>query len=356
MWTKLLHQNFLEDKRGWPKGKRRKWDKVTEDRIKTIFQQLDGDFYQFYTGATAIEQKWKKIYSDIPPPPLRTIGRILSDLGLSAKRKKGRNKGASRYLCYPEHTIYHLLGGRVLEIDFIGKKYITGRTKPLNFVAFSFKKEPKLRYFKRIEGQTADNFIKQCERFFKKFEKPDFAKVDNSLATIGSASGKRNISKAMNYLLKNQVIPIFSVPRKPFSQASVEGNASVFARKFWNRIQFKSLEEIDEKLEWFNKSSERYLDYKKSKKKSAKKKNFIPRVYFTRQVKEDEETHRAFIDILNDKVYLPKSYINYFVLAEWNLKVEKLYIYFEKELKSKLIKEKLLRINQKSKETFSDFI
>lgn len=352
-WTKLPNQDFTRDNRGWPKGKRKKWTKETERRIKTISNHLKNNPHQFYLGATVIEQEWRKRFSNQSPPPLRTIGQILSDLGLSEKRGRDRHKGAAKYLCYPEHTIYHLLGGRVLESDFIGRKYLTNRTEPLNFIAFCFKKEPKLRYFKRISGETANNFIEQTEHFFEKFEKPDFMKIDNSLAVIGSASGKRNISKAMDFLLRNQVIPIFAVPRKPFSQASIEGNNSVFSRKFWNRIQFKSLEEVDEKLEWFNRSSERYCGYQRPKATKPTEKQFIPKIYFIRQVKEDkEQTGKAFIDILNEKVFLPKSYINYFVLAEWNLKQEQLYIYFEKEQQPKMIKKLLFKINQRSKEKF----
>lgn len=216
---------------------------------------------------------------------------------------------------------------------------------------FPLKKEPKLRYFKRIEGQTAENFIKQSELFFKKFEKPDFMKVDNCLATIGSASGKRNISKAMAFLLSNQVIPIFAVPRKPFSQASIEGNNSVFSRKFWNKINFKNIQEVDKNLEWFNKSSQEYTGYQPPKVVKKDKKNFSPVIYFVRQVREDkEQTEKAFIDILNDKIFLPQSYINYFVLAKWDLKEEKLYVYFEKDQISKQIKKIKFSINKRSKE------
>jgi hypothetical protein len=355
-WTKSPNQDFSKDNRGWPKGKRRKWSKKTEKRIKAVHQELEQDSYQFYTGATAIDQEWRKRYSETPPP-LRTIGKIMADLGLSAARKKGRNKGAAHYLCYPEHTIYQSLGSRVLEADFVGKKYLRGRTDPLSFIAFSFKKDPRLRYYKRVEGQTAENFIKQSGLFFKKFEKPGFVKVDNCLATIGSSSGKRSISKTIAFLLENQIVPIFAVPRRPFSQASIEGNNSVFARRFWNRIDFKSAKEVDEKLEWFNLSSQRYLNYQPPKIESNRKKNFIPKVYFIRQVREDkEQTGKPSILILNEKVLLPKSYINYFVLAEWNLKQEKLYIYFEKELKSKMIKQLSFKINLRSKEKCSHFI
>ena len=356
-WTRSSKQDFAQDDRGWPKGKRRKWTKLVEKRIKGIYQTLKSNPLQFYSGATIIDQEWRKKFPKIPPPPLRTIGRVLSDMGLSEKRSKGKNKGASRYLCYPEYTIYTLLGGRVLEADFIGKKYLAGMTEPLNFISFSFKKEPKLRYFKRVQGQTAENFIKQSNHFFKRFEKPDFVKVDNCAATIGSSSGKRNVSKSMKFLLEKQVIPIFAVPRKPFSQASIEGNNSVFARKFWNRIKFKSATEVDRKLEWFNDASERYCDYQKPRFKKSVKKNFAPKIYFIRQVKEDrEQTGKAMIDVLNEKIFLPKSYVNYFVLAKWNLREERLYIYFEKEQKPKMIKRLSFRINLRSKKGCSHFI
>ena len=127
-WTKLSNQNFTQDNRGWKKGIKRKWNKATEKKIKQIYQEVENNPIKFYSGATAIDLEWRKKYPE-SPPPLRTIGKILSDLGLSSKRRKDRHKGAARYLCYPEHTIYVLLNGRVLEADFIGSKYITGRTR-----------------------------------------------------------------------------------------------------------------------------------------------------------------------------------------------------------------------------------
>jgi hypothetical protein len=52
---------------------------------------------------------------------------------------------------------------------------------------------------------------------------------------------------------------------------------------------------------------------------------------------------------LHEKIVLPKSYINYFVLAEWNLQKETLAIYFEKEHRSKIIKRLPFPINPRSK-------
>lgn len=348
-WTQASDQDFTQDNRGWKKGKRRKWAKETERKIRKIYNGLKNNPSQFYLGATAIKQEWRRKYLKIPPPPLRTIGQILQDLDISKKIRKDRHKGAAKYLCYPEYTIFNFIAKRVLELDFIGKKFIANRTEPLNFISFSFKKEPKLRHFKRISGETGDDIIKYSKLFFKKFEEPDAIKMDNGFAMAGSSSHSRVISNVPLWYLSQKIIPIYSVPRKPFSQASIEGNNSVFARNFWNRIQFKNLKEVDAKLEWFNKSSEQYAGYQKSE--GIKRKNkFIPKIYFTRQVLEDQKTKKGFIDILQEKISLPKSYINYFVLAEWKLKQETLCIYFEKEQQSKMIKRLSFKINQKSKE------
>lgn len=355
-WTKDPNQNFIEDNRGWKKGKRKKWDKVIENKIENIYRDLENNPLKFYVGATAIENEWRKKYPSLIPPPLITIGRILLDLGLSKKRRKDKHKGASRYLCYPEYTVFNIIAKRVLELDFIGKKFIKDRTEPLNFISYSFKKPPKLRYFKRVFGETGDEIIKYSKLFFKKFEKPDAIKMDNGFAMAGASSHKRVISKVPLWFLSQKIIPIYSVPRKPFSQASIEGNNSVFSRKFWNKIEFKNIQEIDKKLEWFNKASEEYLNYQKPKQKLKTNKNFIPKIYFIRQVKEDEKNNKAFIEVANENIFLSKPYINYFVLAEWNLKQEILCLYFEKEQKSKMIKKLSFKINQKSKEKLQNLI
>lgn len=344
-WTRSSAQDLSADKRGWPKGRQRHWDQITIDRIKEIHQFQQDDPHQFFCGATAITQEWRRRYPQAAVPPLRTIGRILAELGLSGKRRTTKAKGAARYLCYPEHTIYQQLPGRVLEADFIGKKYLGGG-EPLNFIGFSFKKAPKLRHFQYVPAQTAEAIISQSQRFFARFEKPDFFKVDNCGATIGSGSGQRTLSRFICFLLSEQIIPIFSVPRKPFSQASIEGNNSVFSRKFWNQRAFTGQVDVVQQLEWFNEASELYTGYCRPAQPRANKSNFVPQIYFIRQVAHEAEARSGFINILNEKISLPAAYINYFVLARWDLARERLDIYFEKELKPKRIKQMKFAINQ----------
>lgn len=348
-WTRSASQDLQIDRRGWPMGKGRLWGETARRRIQKIHRELERNPHEFYSGATAIAQRYRRHFPDEPLPPLRTIGRMLKELGLSQSPKK-RTKGASRYLCYPEYTVYETLGARVLEADFIGQKYLTGRSEPLHFVGMSFKQPPKLRYFYRVEAATTEALIGTCEDFFKRFEIPDVMKVDNAQATIGTGSGRRCLSRFMVYLLNKKIIPVYSVPRRPFSQASIEGNNSVFTRKFWRSTEFSSIRQVNTRLGWFNDSSLAYTGYDTTKRRRrASKKGFIPRVYFIRQVQQDEATGKGYINVLNETVSIRKNYINYFVLAEWNLNTEQLLVHFEKDQSTKVIKTMDFTLNPNSK-------
>lgn len=346
-WTSNPSQDFEADQRGWQKGKGRKYQQQDVKKVIRLHNQLTEDKHNYFQGASAVLQQWRRKYPKVTAPSLRTIGRIMKEQGLS-KSQRGRVKGASAYLCYPEHTVYQRMGGRVLEADFIGKKYIDGSSEPVNFIGFSFKKNPRIRHYQRIQSQTSECFIRETKRFFDQFEKPDFIKVDNCLATIGSASGKRNLSKAMLFCFRHQVNPIFSVPRRPFTQASIEGNNSVFSRHFWNRSRFSSLKQIDKELSWFNDSSLLYTDYKKPA-LAKEKKGYTPKVYFLRQVLENED-EEGYIDILNEKLQLEKSLINYYVLADWDIEKEVITVSIERQLKLVKLLSQEFSINSCSKE------
>ncbi len=303
----------------------------------------------FFAGASAIIQRWQERYPEIKPPQLRFIGRVLKKYNLSEKIKKGHQKGASKYLHCPEYSILNL-GESLLEIDFIGKKFIKARTEPLNFIAFSLKKPRKLKHFRRISGETGDNIIKESKRFFRKFEKPEVIKIDNSFASYGGGSQKRTLTKVILFYLKEKIFPLFGPPRKPWSQASIEGANSVFSRKFWKKFDFKDLKEVDQRLKDFNNSYQWYLGYRPSKEELLIRSKFIPKIYFIRKIYQDPITEKGYIDILNEKIFLPKSYLNFFTFSEWNLKEEILYVYFEKEKALNLIKKLSFKIHPKSKE------
>lgn len=354
-WTKSPNQNFYIDGRGWPKNKLRRYTPLDESRVIEIFNHLNSQGVAYFSGATAILQEYLKLFPQEQALSLRFIGRTLTKYGLSRKPKT-RNKGASRYLHYPEYTITHL-GESLLEIDFIGKKFISGRSEPVNFIAFSLRIPRKLKYLQRVEAETADEVIKHCCIFFERFEKPEVVKIDNGFAFAGSGPHPRTISKVIIFLLKEKIIPVFTAPRKPWNQASVEGANSIFSRKFWLRFQFHSLSEIDTKLEEFNRAYQQYLQYTKPGSIQACEKNqqgdFRPVIYFIRKVYENDQTSQAFIEVTKEKISLPQSFINMFVLARWNLVKKQLSVYFENDQKLETLKQMSFKINPKSKRKLS---
>ena len=102
-WTQSPTQDFTKDGRGWPKGQRRKWTETTEQRIREIHENQLSDPEEFFFGATAVQHRWRKKHTDVPPP-LRTIGQILTDLHLSTPRKDRDRKRISLVLsksCMP---------------------------------------------------------------------------------------------------------------------------------------------------------------------------------------------------------------------------------------------------------------
>lgn len=352
-WTKLIDQNFTEDNRGWERGKTRKHNKDEKQLIKKIRNELEESEKEFYIGPKTILRKInqgdniskKKIN-------LSFIKRTLKELGLSKPHKK-KGKGLSRYQHYPASLINEI-GLLIVEIDFL-ERCIKGRTKPVNFIAFSCKKL-NLRQFKRISAQTGVCGRIEIKWFFDNFFIPDAIKMDNCLAFIGSSSGKRSLSKTVKLLLQKQIISIFTNPRSPWNNGSVEGSNSVFARNFWNKHIFNSVEEIDKKLKLFNQSSIENSDYDQQKFQQRKKKKFIPRIYFIRKACEDQQNKNGKISILNETINLPKDYINLFTLSEWNLKTEMLIVYFENEQKSNIIKNIKFKINKKSRVKCPHFI
>lgn len=352
-WTQDKNQNFENDNRGWKKGKSRIHRKEDCRLVKKIRKELESSEKEFYVGPEIILSEIKKSdYRNKEKINLSFIKKVLRDSGLAKTRIK-KVKGNSVYQHYPK-TLIEKLGSTIVEMDFL-ERVIKGQTAPLNFISFSCKKL-NLRRFKRISAQTGVCAIKEIKRFCDDFFVPDGFKMDNGLPFIGSASGKRSLSKIVLMLFKMNVTPIFTNHRSPWNNGSVEGSNSVFARNFWNKFTFNSINEVDKKLKSFNASSLNRSKFNKEDFKRSVKKKFIPKIYFIRKAHENAKKKKGEIDVLNEKINLPKAYINLFTLSEWNLRTEILTVLFEKEQKRKIIKKIKFKINKKSKLGVSHFI
>lgn len=297
---------------------------------------------KYFYGPQEVLRIYQQRYAHDEIPSLDFIKRICRFKGLVDKTRQ-RQKGCSAYQHYPAYTIANI-SDSMSELDFVGEKNISGRTEPIVFISYNSLKPFRFREYDVVSSQTSREALMFLDDLWERIPSPDILKVDNDLAFIGSASGKRSLSRFVLFLLDRNVRPLFINPRSPWNNGSIEGGNSVFGRKFWNKYSFTSVEDIRTKLIGFNKACNEYLGFSNDiavKKKPGKAKQ----VYFVRKVIEDNGN--GFIDVLNEHIVLPEEYTNQFIFAEWNLEKQILSIQYENDQKLSLVRELDFKINSK---------
>lgn len=301
-----------------------------------------------------------KQHGDKDAPSLWFIEQTIRNAGLQTKRPKKRQKGGSAYLLYPTQAIRDL-GTIQQSADFIGKKYIAGRTEPVHIFSSSYYTPFKLYQIARIPAETARCAIAECRKLWRRYPIPNVFRIDNGLQFRGTARGKRAIGMFLRFLLNLGVIPLFGAPSKPWTNPHVEGHNRVFGEKVWGQNHFTSLAQIDRECARFNQESIDLFDFRYANALRPDETRYLEpqqrtrmdrllsvrgkSIYFTRFVESFEEEHDAHVIILNESVTLPEKYNHQFVFVEWNLEKEQLNIYSENQKILSLIKRIRFRIN-----------
>jgi hypothetical protein len=355
-WTKSDGQDCETDKRGWKEGSLRTHSEEQRELVVEARKYLTKAPNEFYVGADAVSQRLTETADD--PTILKTINRsfinrILKHAELLHITKK-RVKHGSRYQHYPERLLTRL-GQYILEADFL-ERYLTDQSEPVNFVGMSVK-TLKLRQFQRIGGQTNQELINSLNWFEKNFFTPEAVKLDNAASNTGSLYYQRTLGNVILHLLSHKIIPVFTAPRKPWNNGSVEGSNSVFGRNFWQPNIFTSVDDIDLKLTFFNLSSLKHSLYESKCKPTVKNEKFVPRIYYIRKVEAIASGRQGCFSVANTTLFIHKKYINLFVLAEWNLKTENLIVLFETETgQAQRIYQQKFLIHPKSKLVFKSVL
>lgn len=211
-----------------------------------------------------------------------------------------------------------------------------------------------------MKSETATEAIDGTTTIFQRLGWPNAVKIDNGFSFAGDTGyagrWKRIVSQFVLFLLARFVIPMYGEPRSPWQQGTGEGSNNVFGNNFWTRHPFRSHNDIDDWLQAFNASSEKYACWKPWRRKNHLSASFIPRVCFIRKVQEDARGKNGAIDVFNDQIAVPKEYIGLFLFVDWNMKKEQLTLYFERERKIKMIKRLPFPMNASSKKRCSHFI
>ncbi len=158
---------------------------------------------------------------------------------------------------YPVHTL-NKLGKRVMSIDFIGPKYLTGSSECINFLSCKYIRPNNVGLVKRVEGQTTEDCISTLKEVWQTNPIQEVLKIDNDSAFDTNLTHKKSIGKFTLFLLNYGIISLYEAPCSPWDNGNVEGFNSVFSKQFWNKLQFTDEQEIDVKLTSLNMGYEKY--------------------------------------------------------------------------------------------------
>jgi hypothetical protein len=357
--VRWFSQGSYEDNRGWQKDQARKYtSEIVAQRICSIKRHRIESNY--FVGDEYVQMDYSNLYPMEVLPTLWYITETIRRAKLQTRKPKHRRSGGSEYLLYPIQSIRSLKGIHQ-SADFIGKKYIGGRTEAINIFSTSYYFPFKLYQIKRIEAEKAIYAIEQLQLLWRRFPMPHVLRLDNGLQFRGTASGKRALGTFLIFLLNLSITPLFGSPSKPWTNPHVEGHNRVFNDKVWRKNYFTSLEQIDQENERFNNESIELFRFKYSQYvfehmtrlletdqsinietlQTRKDKN----LYFIRFVESFETHSDAHVTIMNEIVSLPEQYTHQFVFGEWNIETEILSLYSEYNKSKTLIQQTPFKLN-----------
>lgn len=324
------------EKRGWLKGRHRKYSELEEQRILEIRNRIVNKEKRYYWGRETIKKEYQKLYPEDPLPSDWFVDEIIRRHHLQIPEPKKRKKDIVRYLHYPEHLILQL--GKIQEsIDFIGRKYIDNHSFPLHFLGRYYLKPVGLYQVLRTENERNQVIIKVLREDWQRFSPPDIALLDNFSSISGPVKAKRFVSQTIQEILSWKVTPVFIPSRSPWAQGSIEGSNGIFGKKFWKRHRFTNLEQVDKELRKFNQENIERANLT-SLSQSKRERKFKEEICFVRFAKTTAESDKyPSIDILNDKIYLPETYAFQYVFAKIDVGKEQLTVYVEKEAQPQTI-------------------
>lgn len=333
---------------------------MVAERICTLKQKRI-DEKKYFLGSEYVQMDYAKRYPTNSLPSIWFIDETVRKNRLQTRKpKKGKQIGGSKYLLFPTESIKRL-GYVHQSADFVGRKYIAGRTEPINFFSSTYYAPFKLFQIKRICAEKAVYALEVLKAQWQALPIPDVFRIDNGLQFRGTASGKRSVGLFLRFLLNLSITPLFGSPSTPWTNPHIEGHNRVFNEKVWSKNYFASLAQIDSECERFNQESKDYFKFRYAKFVASRNFRYLKegqtpqadklastrgrKIYFIRFVESHEFRMPAHIVILNEVITVPEQYTHQFVFVEWDIEKELLSIYSEYEKNATLIQQIKFRLN-----------
>jgi len=383
--TKWVNMVFEDENNITPKQIENRGSKLwvlkkhSEDEVKRIiliYNQMVEE-KKFFINKFTIKENYKQIYNeDIKE---NYIHYIMQKHGLKRRQQKILIKWKSKYMNYPENTI-NKLWDIIEAIDFIWPRYIEWDPNPHNFLSRRYIRPDKQWKIDIIWSQTTLETITKLTEDWISNPLPHILKIDND-----SAFGMLKTPNAIwciwiftKWLLYLWISPIYSVPRSPWNNGSVEWQNSVFNSLFWKEIFFENNEHLKIEITRFNTEYTEYSNLINTTKKDIEKLNikykYIEDILREKWISKDDITNIDFIkkidkiqlscnkiyilrkverlwdkwwdsekwevDILWASFELDKKYINSIVLITINIKTNTIEIWYEQNWELNIILKK----------------
>ncbi len=337
-----LKQKTYEEGRGWKRGKRTHTDNE-ETRIVSIKKEMI-KAKRYFVGAPHVQMRYAKTHKDDPIPSLWFINDVVRRNNLQTHEPKKRTKGQNivQRLRFPIRSIIGL--GRIQQaVDFIGKKYITGRSEPINVFSTSYYQWFELYQIWRVFTETAESAIQCLTSLWRTTPIPDALRMDNGMTFRGTGVGEAHLGRFLKFLLNIGITPLFSSPYQSYTNPHVEGHNRTFTEKLWSTHHFTTEEEIDTECDRFNAESREYYEFAFNERLNQRSLRYLnlgqgintdilhstkgKKIYFIRFVQRWNEEHRTSgIVVLNRFISVPESYVNQYVFVTLNLETAMLHI------------------------------
>ena len=214
---------------------------------------------KYFHGASYVRMDYAKKFPKDPLPSLWFVNDVVRQNGLQTHEPKKRTKRQNivSRLKFPIRSIVSL--GRIQQAsDFIGKKYIQGRTEPVSLFSTSYYQWLQLYQVWRVSSEKVENVTACLSELWKRFPIPNVMRMDNGMTFRGTGHSEAHIGRCVVFLLNRKVIPLFSSPYQSYTNPHIEGHNRTFTEKLWSTQHFTSDEQIEKECSRFNAESEEF--------------------------------------------------------------------------------------------------
>jgi hypothetical protein len=330
----LTEESYTDD-RGWTKGDRRTHTDEEVARVVTLKQHRITT-RSYLQGAEHIQMDYALAYPVDTLPSLWFIGDVFRQHGLQTKRPtpRGKKQGIVERLRFPITSIINL-GVIQQAADFVGKRWIAGRTEPITIFSTCYYQWLKQFKIWRTTAETSECAIACLSEFWRTDPIPNVCRIDNGMQFRGTGRGIAGIGRFLKFLLNVNVTPLFSSPYQSYTNPHIEGNNRTVGG-LWSANHFTGTDMLDREIERFNADHAAYVRWKfKGRLADASLRHLTEddpietdvlrstqgkKVVFIRFVERWKERGDLIgIVLLNRFVIIPDAYVGQYVLASVNL-------------------------------------